>query len=122
MSQQEFPTTPENAEPSNIIYYLRAEVIAFAVAMETKLRLNDFKGGWQDMSEGDLVERIQDELQELELAVVRSEPAEVVLSEAADVANIAMFIADNNQRLGSTLTLRALAAGLVEQWEQDHAD
>ncbi len=119
MRQQEFPTTPENAEPSNIIHYLRPEVIAFAVAMETKLRMNDFKGGWQDMSEGDCVDRIQDELQELELAVVRDEPAVVVLAEAADVANFAMFIADNNQRLGSTLTLRDLAAGLVEQSNQD---
>ena len=68
-----------------------------------------------------LPDRIQEELLELELAVVRAEPAEAVLSEAADVANIAMFIADNNQSLGTTLTVKALAQSLIDQWNQDHA-
>ena len=109
------PRDKDNAEPSDLIGYLRPEVITFAVAMETRLKMNDHKGGWQETSEGDSVDRIQDTLQELELAVVRNEPAIAILSQAADCANWAMFIADNHQRLANTLTLQELASAIVHQ-------
>ena len=41
-----------------------------------------------------LLDRLDDEVMELRLAVRRGAPAQEVLQEAADVANIAMFLAD----------------------------
>jgi hypothetical protein len=80
---------------------LRPEVIAFAHAMEAKLRENDHKGGWRGCSPDALFDRMRDEGSELLGKLVRMEQlpsnAEVrreVAREAADVANFAMMIAD----------------------------
>jgi len=84
----------------------RPEVLAFARAMEEKLRRNDHKGGWKDESARSLLERAEDEIDELDLAVTclrddecghhPSEAAKLenVLGEAADVANFVMMVAD----------------------------
>ncbi len=82
-------------------------VLAFAHRMEAKLELNRDKGdreGWLKDHPAALVERLREELVELEealgsLAFVaptgaeRSTPEEIA-NEAADVANFAMMIAD----------------------------
>lgn len=84
---------------------LRPEVQAFAEVMEQKLRENDYKGGWEHCSHQYLSRLIREEERELSEAIKRlilfskrGEPKiaqrEVVelAREAADVANIAMFI------------------------------
>jgi hypothetical protein len=68
---------------------LRPEVLAFAQAMEAKLKENDHKGGWKACTPPWLMERLREEVHEPGSAV-----PERVLGEAADVANFAMFIAD----------------------------
>jgi hypothetical protein len=92
---------------------LRPEVQAFAEAMEMKLRLNDHKGGWKkEHPKAYLFRRLGDEIRELEYAIddqinaiqmLHREDAtpklveiqgNKVLSEAVDVANFAMMIAD----------------------------
>ncbi len=81
---------------------LRPAVAAFAQEMERKLRLNDWKGGWYDLSIPDAFQRLKEEILELKDAVnipVRSDNYGNILSEAADVANFAMMIADINDEL-----------------------
>lgn len=73
---------------------LRPEVYAFAQAMELKLRLNDHKTHWSNMTQRYLSQRLSQEREELRRACRRGDPAEI-LSEAADVANFAMMLADN---------------------------
>lgn len=86
---------------------LRPVVQAFARAMEAELRENDYKGGWEDMGTEYLMERLASETQELAAAVAairwgwaglgpKKEEGAVmrVRSEAADVANFAMMVAD----------------------------
>jgi hypothetical protein len=108
------------AEPMTVIAHtqasptIREEVAAFATHMESKLRGNDHKGGWENDDLGSLVSRAVEELQELQRAIsafehVRYSPkataealkdaAKLVLREAADVANFAMMIADNADRI-----------------------
>jgi hypothetical protein len=83
---------------------LRPEVEAFAQLMEAKLRENDHKGGWSHEEPAYLLERMQEEAEELDDAV---EPHRFYVPptcsegdkwrigrEAADVANFAMMIAD----------------------------
>lgn len=87
---------------------LRAEVRAFAEAMELKLRQNDHKGGWGKEGIWWLKGRIDEEVRELEEAIhilnfkgrsyratiTEDEAMKAVASEAVDVANFAMMIAD----------------------------
>jgi NTP pyrophosphatase (non-canonical NTP hydrolase) len=84
----------------------RPEVIAFADAMERKLRANDHKPGWKYDSDGALLARLTEESGELRRAVNRlhnehlkinpekAAATQRVLDEAADVGNFAMMIAD----------------------------
>ena len=80
---------------------LRPVVRAFAEAMELKLRENDHKPGWKDDDPEILVDRLMEEVGELQYEVEglssnREWPGEreKVLREAADVANFAMMVAD----------------------------
>jgi len=78
----------------------RPVVIWFAEWMEVKLEENDHKGGWDDMGFPELIERMKDEIQELESVIDKNidDPvirARAVLRECADIANFAMMIADN---------------------------
>ena len=85
----------------------RQQVQWFARLMERELQENDDKGGWETCPDDYLVRRIDDERAELARLLRKLQrkidrdvdltPAEVeqVLSEAADVANFAMMIADN---------------------------
>ncbi len=86
---------------------LRPEVQRFAVAMEEKLRKHDDRMGWSDCPPGHLLRRLRNETNELAAAVqsvTRStypeRHAADVRSEAADVGNFAMMIADVCGSLG----------------------
>lgn len=72
-------------------------VDAFAAEMEKKLAKNRHKGdreGWLKDTPRALFERLIQEVDELHSALADGTDAESVLSEAADVANFAMMIAD----------------------------
>jgi NTP pyrophosphatase (non-canonical NTP hydrolase) len=73
--------------------WVRPCVKSFALAMETKLKENDWKRGWEYCSMQYLSMRLTQEREELRKAVERGNPVEV-LREAADVANFCMMIAD----------------------------
>ncbi len=75
---------------------LRPEVVAFAQAMEQKLRENDYKGGWKECSTQELFKHLEEEVGELKTCVesIYDFSKEETLGEAADVANIAMMLAD----------------------------
>lgn len=77
----------------------RPEVVAFADAMERKLRANDWKGGWKDDAPGALMDRVReefDEAQRAHLAYPRDtdEYRQNLLDESADVANMLMMVCD----------------------------
>lgn len=85
----------------------RPEVVAFADAMECKLRQNDYRRGWQDCPREYLLIRLSEEVGELNAAVrgricvfdavgyaYQPPRTDTVLGEAADVANFAMMLAD----------------------------
>lgn len=83
----------------------RTEVVAFAGLMEAKLRENDHKPGWQTDLPQTLYSRLEDECQELAMRLgafgqhlltdsTTQGMLDQIGSEAADVANFAMMIAD----------------------------
>lgn len=81
----------------------RREVRWFAERMERKLKKNDYKGHWRNSTFGYLRERLDQECRELHrlfkgrFGTPKYTPieAEKIVSEAADVGNFAMMIADN---------------------------
>jgi len=81
-------------------------VHAFALAMVAKLEQHKPKKGgregWEEDDPLDLMRRVQQEARELSKAINRSEPDETVLAEAADVANMAMMVADAYGALATT--------------------
>lgn len=77
----------------------RPEVRAFATAMEAQLAANDHKPGWKADKAMDLLDRLDEEVEELRQAIMRPSGYEegdraVVSKEAADVGNFAMMISD----------------------------
>lgn len=82
--------------------YCRREVMDFAVLMERELRNNDHKGGWKECDAYELAQRVTEEANELlpealQASIhspVPSEFRDSVGEEAADVANMAMMVAD----------------------------
>lgn len=89
---------------------VRPEVAAFALAMEKRLRENDWKHGWKNEHRATLFDGLRKEVEELRVAANISCPAcrrctneyalDMIKHEAADVANFAMFIADSCGVLG----------------------
>ena len=84
---------------------LRPCVAWFAQHMERKLRKHDRERGprgWQEDGASHLYDRLQDEASELEGAIRRTgeggKDADRIIGEAADVANFAMMIADNEEQ------------------------
>lgn len=77
---------------------LRPEVKWFAEQMELKLRENDDKPGWHDDLYPDLYRRLEEELQEVRDASMKTgwwDDRHKIIGELADVANFAMMLADN---------------------------
>jgi hypothetical protein len=77
--------------------FLRPAVLWFATEMEKCLQANDHKGGWEHCEDVYLVDRLYDEIEELEEALVHEDP-ERIIREAGDVANFAMMLADQARR------------------------
>lgn len=77
---------------------VREPVQWFAEQMERKLRENEHKGGWDDCNLYWLIQRIREETNELVHAVDLHRDLgaskENIIREAADVANLAMMVAD----------------------------
>lgn len=71
----------------------REAVLWFAGEMESKLKVNDHKGGWYSCNLNYLSKRLTQERKELYDAI-KSDDKERVISECADIANFAMMIAD----------------------------
>jgi hypothetical protein len=73
-------------------------LVKFAVMMDMKLNRNSHKneaGGWGGMAAFEILNRIRDELEELEEAIRNpSHSREDIVDEAVDVANFAMMMAD----------------------------
>lgn len=75
---------------------VRPAVAAFAAAMEERLKANDHKGGWRGCNVGYLLGKLDEEVCELiEALSLPDRLPELVREEAADVANLALFLADN---------------------------
>lgn len=74
---------------------LRPVVQWFAEQMELKLRENDHKGGWHEDDPESLVDRIREEVEELADEALEFERPKSAIAEAADVANMAMMVADH---------------------------
>ncbi|MEW9578589.1 hypothetical protein U9K47_25090 [Bacillus toyonensis] len=87
------------------IIVARGSIRWFAEHMESKLSENDHKGGWEEDTADDLLEKLKAELVELkgELEpdlVPSSVPvwSANIIRECADIANYAMMIADITNR------------------------
>ncbi len=70
----------------------------FAVEMRSTLFDHLHKGGWKDCTDAYLVERLEEELEELKKMIRNDAPKELILRECTDVANFAMMIADPGRR------------------------
>lgn len=98
-------------------------LIPFLAAMAGKLDANRAKKGgregWQNQEPGSLVRRVIEEAEELEHAVDTKGAREILL-EAADVANMAMMVADASGSLDTPepLTATPLADELERSWQE----
>lgn len=105
-------------------------VLWFAEKMEAKLEQNRHKGdraGWLKDDIDDLLERLREEVCELDTAICEAHgmikdperaawAARTVAGEAADVANFALFIADWwNERARETVASNAALSGAKEK-------
>ncbi|WP_217647716.1 hypothetical protein [Alicyclobacillus macrosporangiidus] len=73
---------------------MRPEIAWFAEQMSGKLDENAHKGGWNRCDPWWLLGRLREEAAELQAAMMNPGAPEVIIREAADVANFAMMIAD----------------------------
>lgn len=87
---------------------MRPEVYRFAVEMERILASHDDRPGWEDESSDYLLERLKEEVDELEKALAQTNEGrpEKVFKEATDIANFAMMIADVIYGLGLEDSMR----------------
>ena len=77
----------------------RSSVQWFAKHMEIELKENDHKPGWDSEPLDFLVMRLEDEVYELKQSVFDDDRTnEDIISEAADVANFAMMIAERYRK------------------------
>jgi len=77
---------------------LRKEVRVFAEAMELKLRVNDYKGGWKNDIPVQLYDRVLEEMEEFGEEFLK-EISFSLLDEGADVANMIMMVCDVEGKL-----------------------
>lgn len=110
-------TVAEQPAPPSLSV-VRPEVAAFALAMERKLAANDAKKGkrgWKDHNPHDLLRRVSEEAVEVLHALKDRDLGcgddVAILNECADVANMAMMVAD----AAGVLPLSPLAPVLTSQ-------
>lgn len=77
---------------------IRAEVLAFAIDMERRLRENEYKAGWHHLDDAWFVIKLLEELGEIANMLVGGNRDEYhledLINETADVGNIAMMLHD----------------------------
>ena len=78
---------------------IREQVRWFVGKMEEQLQANEYKGGWDDSPFEWLVVKLAEETGEVAEAVIKGLSLERLIKECADVANIAMMIADLARKL-----------------------
>lgn len=69
----------------------KPEMRRFFDAMAYKLFKNAHKGKWEGMDINNLIQKLRDEVDELDTAVINDDMFDIVF-EAADVANFAMMV------------------------------
>lgn len=79
-----------------------AEIKQLVDAMRYKLKKNNHKGKWEEMTLAKAIELLKLEVAELEEAASRSSDIEIIL-EAADVSNFAMIVANLAMKRGANV-------------------
>ena len=81
-------------ERTEIKSRIRSEIQRFALFMDLKLSKHERQRGdsWRDEPVSYLMDRLEEEVEELKAAVAGGESAVRITAEAADVANFAMMI------------------------------
>jgi len=80
-------------------------VMSFVVDMKYKLRLNNHKGHWKELTFKDLFRKLEAEVTELRDALCALTPDRnkkaliAFIHECSDVSNYAMMMADNAKRM-----------------------
>lgn len=82
---------PEADKLDDDILHVRQSVKLFAVAMENKLRANEARGGWRDCAPSTMLAECVRNVAALGQAV---RTGRGIASQAADVGNFAMMVAD----------------------------
>ena len=76
----------------------RNEIKSFAEHMEIMLKTNEYKDGWRDFTDEYLLKRLFEHFEKLKERILEGGSSILIIQEAANVANYAMFIADNTGR------------------------
>ena len=79
----------------------RPSVKVFAIEMEKQLRANDHKGGWGECTPTFLMTELNKNRERLRIAIMAGN-LEQVVRRAANVANFAMMLAENEGRLNAS--------------------
>lgn len=94
-----YDPTADDGEGAFYRTSVRPELAAFALEMETVLRENDRKAGWNEMSVHQLFHRIKGEFEELQREYILQSNAldgvnrrDRLRKEAIDIANFCMFL------------------------------
>lgn len=76
----------------------------FVDQMKAKLSKpeNQAKGEWRDSDIPQLLDHLEDELDEMYSAIAEEKPTDDILAECADVANLAMMVADKVKTVRET--------------------
>lgn len=82
------------AEQTIEIADTRDSLKRFAVEMEKRLRKNEWKGGWEDLSRREVFQSLIDEAMSL-WSAVEERNSERIKKKSADVANFAMMLYHN---------------------------
>ncbi len=73
---------------------MRPEVKRFAELMEAKLKENDFKGGWQNDTSGELYSKLARQFEKIGICTSTSN-VKIVREICVNIANYAMMMTDN---------------------------
>ena len=76
---------------------MRPEMKRFAELMEAKLKENDFKGGWQNDTSGELYSKLARQFEKIGICTSTSN-VKIVREICVNIANYAMMMTDNAER------------------------
>lgn len=77
----------------------RPVVKEFAREMEKQLSVNDYKGGWSKSLSSFLLDELISNTGKLRGAINHKDSQEVITRRAANIANFAMMLADNERKI-----------------------